>query len=158
MIDEKYINYIYDTYSKSVLRISYTYLKNSTICEDVLQEVILKILNKNIKFNDSKKERNWIIKVTTNLCKDILKSSTYKRNIELKDDLSYLPKEQEEVLNEVLKLPEKYRIVIYLYYYEDYSLKEISKILKQKVSTIGTWLARGKKELAEQLKGEWENE
>lgn len=158
MIDKNYINYIYNTYSNSILKISYTYLKNTTACEDVLQEVILKILNKNIKFNDAEKEKYWIFKVTANLCKDILKSSWYKKNVELKDDLSYLPKEQEEVLNQVLNLKENYRIVIYLYYYENYNIKEISKILNKKATTIGTWLSRGKKELAKTLKGDWENE
>lgn len=158
MINNDYINYIYNQYSNNILRISYTYLKNSTLCEDVLQDVMLKIINKNIKFTDSEKEKAWIIKVTTNLCKDILKSSWYKKNVELQEDLSYLPKEQEEILNEVLKLPEKYRITIYLYYYEDYSLKQISRLMKRNESTIGTWLSRGKKKLAENLKGEWENE
>ncbi len=158
MINNDYINYIYNQYSNNILRISYTYLKNSTLCEDVLQDVMLKIINKNIKFTDSKKEKAWIIKVTTNLCKDILKSSWYKKNVELQEDLSYLPKEQEEILSEVLKLPEKYRITIYLYYYEDYSLKQISRLMKRNESTIGTWLSRGKKKLAENLKGEWENE
>lgn len=158
MINNDYINYIYNQYSNNILRISYTYLKNSTLCEDVLQDVMLKIINKNIKFTDSEKEKAWIIKVTTNLCKDILKSSWYKKNVELQEDLSYLPKEQEEILSEVLKLPEKYRITIYLYYYEDYSLKQISRLMKRNESTIGTWLSRGKKKLAENLKGEWENE
>lgn len=104
------------------------------------------------------KEKYWIIRVTINLCKDYLKSSWFRKSVELDENLSYLPKEQDEVLAEVLKLPEKYKAVIYLFYYEEYSLKEISKILKTNESTIGTRLARGKKILEDKLKREWEDE
>lgn len=154
MIDKEYFNYIYRTYSSSILKISYTYLKSSTLAEDILQEVLLKMMKKNIKFSNKDNEKYWIMKVTANLCKDTLKSAWFRKNTELTDNLSYLPKEQEEVLTEVLKLPEKYRIVIHLYYYEDYSIKEISKILNKKQSTIGTWLARGKFQLKNYLKEE----
>lgn len=157
MKNEKFINYIYDTYSSKILNIAYTYLKSRTLAEDVLQEVLLKIIKKNIKFNSLENERNWIFKVTINLCKDVLKSSYFKKNVELTDDLMYLESEEQVVLEEVLKLPENYRNVIYMYYYEGYSLKDISKIMNKNVSTIGTWLYRAKQELKKRL-GEWENE
>lgn len=92
------------------------------------------------------------------MCKDYLKSAWYRKNVELDENLSYLPKEQNELLTEVLKLPEKYKTVIYLYYYEEYSIKEISKILKSNESTIGTRLSRGKAILENKLKGEWNYE
>lgn len=158
MIDENYINYIYDTYSNTILKISYTYLKSTQLSEDILQEVILKIIKKKIKIEDKTKEKYWIIRVTINMCKDYLKSSWYRKNVELDENLSYLPKEQNELLTEVLKLPEKYKTVIYLYYYEEYSIKEISKILKSNESTIGTRLSRGKSILEDKLKGEWDYE
>lgn len=158
MIDKEYFNYIYNTYSSSILKISYTYLKNTTLAEDILQDVLLKMMKRNVKFSNKDNEKYWIIKVTSNLCKDTLKSSWFKKNTELTDDLSYLPKEQEEILTEVFKLPEKYRIVIHLYYYEDYSIKQISKILNKKQSTIGTWLARGKTELKNYLEEDFKND
>lgn len=157
MINEEFINYIYDTYSNKILNIAYTYLKNISLAEDILQEVLLKLVKKNIKFDTVEKERNWIFKVTINLCKDVLKSSHFKKNVELTDSISYLQPEEQTVLEEVLNLPEKYRTVIYMHYYEDYSLKEISVIMNKKISTIGTWLSRGKKELKKKL-GEWEDE
>lgn len=158
MEDENYINYIYDTYSNTILKIGYTYLKSTHLAEDILQEVLLKIIKKKIKIGDKTKEKYWIIRVTINMCKDYLKSSWYRKNVELDDNLSYLPKEQNELLTEVLKLPEKYKTVIYLYYYEEYSIKEISKILKVNESTIGTRLSRGKTILENKLKGEWNDE
>lgn len=158
MIDENYINYIYDTYSNTILKISYTYLKSTQLSEDILQEVILKIIKKKIKIEDKAKEKYWIIRVTINMCKDYLKSSWYRKNVELDENLLYLPKEQNELLTEVLKLPPKYKTVIYLYYYEEYSIKEISKILKSNESTIGTRLSRGKAILEKKLKGEWNDE
>lgn len=105
MIDKEYVNYIYDTYSSTILNIGYTYLKSTQLAEDVLQEVCLKIIKKNIKIEDKTKEKYWIIRVTINLCKDYLKSSWFRKNLELDENLSYLPKEQDEVLVEVLKLP-----------------------------------------------------
>lgn len=156
MSKEEYVNYLYDTYSKTILSISYTYLKNTHSAEDILQDVLLKVVKKGIQFQDVKKEKYWIIRVTINLCKDYLKSAWYRKNVVLEEDVSYLPKEQEEVLKEVLKLPEKYKTVIFLYYYEEYSLKEISEILHKKLSTIGTWLARGRTMLKKNLKGDWE--
>lgn len=156
MSKEEYVNYLYDTYSRTILSISYTYLKNTHSAEDILQDVLLKVVKKEIQFQDVKKEKYWIIRVTINLCKDYLKSAWYRKNVILEEDVSYLPKEQEEVLKEVLKLPEKYKTVIFLYYYEEYSLKEISEILQKKSATIGTWIARGRKMLKESLKGDWE--
>lgn len=158
MIDKEYVNYIYDAYSDTILKIGYTYLKSTQLAEDVLQEVCLKIMKKNIKIEDKTKEKYWIIRVTINLCKDYLKSSWFRKNVELDENLSYLPKEQDEAILEVLKLPEKYKTVIYLYYYEEYSIKEISKILKINESTIGTRLARAKKILENKLKREWDDE
>lgn len=157
-MDKEYINYIYETYSNSILKISYTYLKNTTYAEDILQEVLFKIIKKDIKFLSKDKEKYWIFRVTKNLCKDVLKSSWYKTNTELNEDLSYLPNEQESILSSVLKLPEKYRIVIHLFYYEGYSIKEISKILKKPSATIGTWLSRAKAELKNYLKEDFDNE
>lgn len=158
MIDESYINYIYDTYSNTILKISYTYLKSTQLSEDILQEVLLKIIKKKIRIENKTKEKYWIIRVTINMCKDYLKSSWYRKNVELDENLSYLPKEQSEILTEILKLPEKYKTVIYLYYYEEYSIKEISKIMKSNESTIGTRLSRGKAILKNKLEREWNDE
>lgn len=158
MIDENYINYIYDTYSNTIIKISYTYLKSTQLSEDILQEIILKIMKKRVKIEDKTKEKYWIIRVTINMCKDYLKSSWHRKNVELDEKLSYLPKEQNDILTQVLSLPEKYKTVIYLYYYEEYSIKEISKILKTNESTIGTRLSRGKSILQNKLKEEWNDE
>lgn len=155
--NKEYIIYIYNTYSKLILRISYTYLRDSLCAEDILQEVILKIIQKNVTFSDIEKEKNWIIRVTINLCKDYLKSSWYRKKIELKDDITYIPKENLYILDTVLELPEKYKVVIYLYYYENYNIKEIAQILNKSQNTVGTWLSRAKKILRNKLGG-WENE
>ncbi len=155
MEKQKYLDYLFDTYSEMILKIAYTYLKNTNSAEDILQEVLLKILKKKIYFVNSKQEKYWLIRVTINLCKDYLKSAWYRKNVALDETISYLPKEQESVLKQVLELPENYKTVIYLYYYEGFHLQEIAKILHQKTATIGTWLARARKMLEEKLKGDW---
>ena len=153
---EENLSYLFDTYSDMILKIAYTYLKNTNSAEDILQEVLLKVLKKKMYFEDEKQEKYWLIRVTINLCKDFLKSAWYRKNVPLEENISYLPKEQGEILKVVLALPEKYKMVIYLYYYEGFSLQEIAKIWHKKTATIGTWLARARKMLKEKLKGEWD--
>lgn len=156
MEKQEYLGYLFDTYSDMILKIAYTYLKNTNSAEDILQEVLLKILKKKMHFEDKKHEKYWLIRVTINLCKDYLKSAWYRKNVALDENIAYLPEEQENVLHQVLALPPKYKMVIYLYYYEGLSQKEIAKILHKKPATIGTWLARARKILEEKLKGEWD--
>ncbi len=156
--DEESFSKIYDKYSKLILKVAYTYLKNTSISEDIMQEVFIKYINKKPQFSNFQNEKAWFIRVTINLCKDYLKSAWFKRQTELKDDISYLQHYEIETLSEVLKLPEKYRIVIYLYYYESYSIKEIASILKVKTSTVGTWLSRARECLKVSLQGGWDSE
>ncbi len=156
--DEEHFSKLYDKYSKLILKVAYTYLKNISNSEDIMQEVFIKYINKKPRFSNIQNEKAWFIRVTINLCKDYLKSACFKRKTELKDDISYLQHYEIETLSEVLKLPPKYRIVIYLYYYESYSIKEIASILRVKNSTVGTWLSRARKSLKLSLQGGWDNE
>lgn len=158
MINRQYIDYIYDTYSKMILNISYTYLKSTHSAQDILQDLILKMMKKEIVFEDKKQEKYWIIRVAINLCKDHLKSAWIRKRTNLDENISYSQTEEQGVLNEVLKLPQKYKTVIYLYYYEQYSINEIAEILNISSATIGTRLARARKILKEKLKGDWDND
>ena len=158
MNNDKYISSVYDLYHKMILNISYTYLKNSELSQDVLQEVLIKLMKNKKQFDNESKEKYWIIRVTINVCKDYLKSAWYRKNTELNEEISYMQDDVQDVLSNVLKLPCKYKTVIYLYYYEGYSINEISKILNKKSATIGTWLSRAKKLLKERLKGDWDIE
>jgi RNA polymerase sigma-70 factor (ECF subfamily) len=127
------------------------YLRNTADAEDAVQTVFLKLSGHDKSLSDSEHTKAWLIVATRNYCKDILKSWWKTRRVRL-DSLPE-PKVQSEVesitdvLEKLLKLPEKYQTVMYLYYYEDYNVKEIASMLGRKESTVQTHLAVGRKRL-----------
>jgi len=138
------ISIIVHTYSTSVLRFAYSYVKNRPDAEDIAQDVFITYMQKAPQFDHELKRKAWLMSVTSNKCKDYLKSSWKKRTTSLPDNLGYMPKESSALLIYVLNLDEKYRIPIHLFYYEGYSIDEIAVITGNKPATVGTWLARGR--------------
>jgi RNA polymerase sigma-70 factor (ECF subfamily) len=152
---DKELEEIYKRNVNMIYRLCYMYLKNTDDAEDAVQSIFLKLL----KANNYEHEKAWLIVTTKNHCKDILKSWWKKRHIDFEHvpELSYRDDpDQSGVLEELLSLPEKYKTVLYLYYYEGYSVKEISNILSKKESTIQTQLATGRKHLKISLGGQYE--
>jgi len=144
-------------YGDSVKRICMVYLKNSADTEDIFQNVFIKYTTHSPHFESDEHEKAWILRVAINECKDFLKSF-YKRNIfPTQPDLlihqqtTSLSTEHSEVLEIVLSLPRRYREVIYLFYYEEYSAIEIATILNKNVNTVYTRLARGRSMLKAEL-------
>lgn len=143
-----------ETYSKTVLSVAYGYVKNMADAEDIAQDVFISLVESKVKFNNSEHEKAYIIRTTVNRCKNFLRAAQIRRVVPLEDNLTTsMPQEQGELLSAVLSLPVKYRTVIHLYYYENYSIKEIAEITHKNAATIGTLLARGRKLLKEALKG-----
>ena len=132
------------TYRDSILRLAYAYLKNHSEAEDVAQDVFVAYIQKIPQCISEAKKKAWLMQVTANKCKNILKSASKRLNTTMLVELSYMPKDNANVLSYVLSLEEKYRIPIHLYYYEGYSVKEISKLLKTKYATVSTWISRGR--------------
>ncbi|MDD2435666.1 MAG: sigma-70 family RNA polymerase sigma factor [Bacilli bacterium] len=146
---EKYIKETIEKYSNMIYRICLMYLKNNLDAEDAYQEIFIKIMEKSPIFVNENHQKAWIITVTTNHCKNILKKRTYYKTITYDDNIN-IPindKEDKEILSIIFTLPLNYRNVIYLYYYEGYSTKEIAKILHKRESTIRTWLKRARESL-----------
>lgn len=140
-------------YSKTVVKTAFSYLKNTADAEDIMQEVFLSLMQKQSEFKSEEHLKAWLIRVTINKCKNHLKSSWFKSNNPIPEDIPYLTQEQNELLTAVLSLNIKYRIPIHLFYYEGYSIKEIAEILDERVATIGTRLARGRKILKNKIGG-----
>lgn len=147
-----------ELYSQSMIKIAFAYLKNTADAEEVTQEVFLAYLQKRPEFQSSEHEKAWLIRTTINKSKNMLKTGWFKSRNPVPEDLSYLPREESEVLQAVLALDKKYRIPIHLHYYEGYSIQEISEILQAKPATVGTWLARGRYFLKEQIGGQGDEE
>ena len=123
-----------DLYADTVRRICMVHLKNYSDTEDIFQTVFLKYVLHTAPFDSPEHEKAWIIRVTVSACKDLLKNVFRSRTVPL-DRLIEQPALQDmdhtDLLEAVLSLPEKYKDVIYLYYYEGYSAAEISRILKK---------------------------
>jgi RNA polymerase sigma factor (sigma-70 family) len=155
---DEFIQHVLDKYSKMLIKLAFTYVKNTADAEDIAQDVFVSLLKKGSGFDNEEHEKAWLIRVTINKSKNYLKSSWNRLKVPLEEDISYMQEEESEVLVTVLNLPPKYRTVIHLYYYEDYSINEIAEILHKKPATIGTWLARGRNLLKSELIGGFEYE
>lgn len=155
----EYIKYILDTYSKMIVRLAFTYTKSLCDAEDIAQDVFVSLIEKNKTFENSEHEKAWLIRVTVNKSKNFVKSSWVKKTVPIDEAMTKTSEEKsDDILEEVLKMPEKYRTVIHLFYYEGYQINEIAEILGKSTGTIGTWLSRGRKILKERLEGGFTDE
>ena len=141
-------------YGRKVQSLAFVYLKNRYDAEDVAQEVFLTYYRKAPKFLNPQLEKAWLMKVTVNKCKSLLRAK-YREELPLTEDISYLPPEENAVMEAVLALDEKYRLPVHLHYYEGYSLEEIAKILHVRPGTVGSWLNRGREKLKQALKEDY---
>lgn len=141
-----------EKYSDMVRRICFLYLKNNADVDDIFQEVFLKLLQRKTPFDSDEHEKAWLIRVTINKCKDVFKSF-WHRNIDPIEntEIIFEEKTDKELMQIVLTLPKKYKDVIYLYYYEGYSVPEMSRLLDKKENTIYSHLHRAKELIKERL-------
>lgn len=154
---EQDVNRTIEQYGNTVRRLCMIHLKNYHDTEDIFQTVFLKYFLSSVVFENDEHEKAWFIRVTINACKDLLKSFFHRHTVPLDELLNQseeLSPDNSDVLEAVLSLPEKYRDVVYLYFYEEYSAVEISRILRKKTNTIYTLLTRSKKLLKEKLGGD----
>ena len=140
-------------YGHRIQSLAYIYLKSRADAEDIAQEVFLAYFRRKFRFASAEKEKSWLMTVTANKCRSLLRAK-YRQELPLTEDMPSLPKEENTVLMAVMSLDEKYRLPIHLYYYEGYSLAEIGKIMKVSPGTVGSWLSRGREKLKSILKEE----
>lgn len=152
--EQKEYQEIVEKYSNMVYRLAYFYTNSKYDADDIYQDVFLKYLQNKKQFENEEHKKAWLIRVTINCCKKLWLSSWKRKIIPLDDEIKFEMEENIGLYNEIKKLPKKYRVVIHLFYYEQYSVKDISKILKQKESTIRTWLTRARKMLKIYIKEE----
>ena len=136
-------------YADMILRISYQYLKQTCDAEDICQTVFLKYIANEMTFDSMEHEKAWIIRTTINACKDHLKSAFFRRTVALEDAamVAAPPVPDTWLLDAMKGLPEKYRISLYLYYYEEYSAREIAEVMGVSESAVGQYLTRGRRKL-----------
>ena len=143
-----HLHSICEQYYDSLTKLAFSYLKNMFDAQDIVQEVFLSYIRAEPEFESEEHERSWLLRVTINKCKDSLKGAWRKNTAEI---IWHTPPPQEsiELLSAVMALPEKYRIPIHLFYYEDMSIDEIASLINEKPATVGTRLARARKILRE---------
>lgn len=143
-----------ERYADTVKRLCMVYLKNTADSEDIFQTVFLKYALHCHTFESPEHENAWFIRVTINACKDLLHSAFRRKTVPL-DQVAGLQQitepDHREVLEAVLSLPEKYRVVIYLHFYEGYTAPEIGKLIGKNVNTVYSRLNRGKMLVKEAL-------
>ena len=143
-----------EKYADMVRRICFVYLRNHADVEDVFQEVFLKLLQSNVEFENDEHTKAWLCRVTINQCKDCCKSFFRKNVCSIEDmDLPFEDKAESDVMTAVISLPPKYKDLIYLFYYEDYTVPQMAKLLNQKENTIYSNLHRARKLLKQELGG-----
>ncbi len=150
-----------ERYSDTVRRLCMVHLKNDADTEDIFQTVFLKYVLSSVSFENDEHEKAWFIRVTINACKDLLKNFFRSHTMSLDEIIqqpSKLPTDYRDVWEAVFSLPQKYRDVVYLHYFEDYTAPQISSILGKNVNTIYTLLTRSKQMLREKLGGGYEYE
>jgi RNA polymerase sigma factor (sigma-70 family) len=154
---EAEVNQAVERYTDMIMHICLYRLKNPTDTQDICQNVFLKYLLLETPFQNAEHEKAWFIRVTINACKDHLKSLFRHPAVPLdliRETAPALPETDISILETVLVLPSKYKDVIYLHYYEGYSVPEISKILEKKESTLYSLLSRGRTLLKQKLGGD----
>lgn len=138
---------IVDEYSDMIYRIAYQNLHSSFDSEDVMQEVFLSLLSCQKNFSDSAHLKAWLIRVTINKCIDLKKSMRSKTTVSLDEQIIKYNEPERDIMEAIFKLPIESRNIIYLYYYETYTIAEIAEILGKNINTVNSKLQRARKKL-----------
>ena len=169
---EVLIDELMRTYGQEIQQLVYAYVHNETIAEDLTQEIFVKCYKSLSSFKGKSSIKTWLWRIAINHSKDYLKS-WYIRSVKVADDFSYIVNESSgsienaiiqqdedaQLAYAVMQLPIKYREVIYLFYYEECSIKEIAAVLEVNQNTIKSRMRKGKSVLKEILEGsQWKND
>lgn len=130
-----------------IYRIALQNVKNPDDASDIFQEVCLSLLTKNAPLSDDVHIKNWLIRVTINKCKNFRKSLWQNKIEPIENHLELASQQGESVMEEIYSLPKNYLNVIYLYYYEEYTIGEIASILGKSQNTVNSQLQRARKKL-----------
>lgn len=150
IINEKEINRIVQTYSDMLLRIAFHYTHSKEIAEDCVQDCFFKLIQAK-KFKSEEHLKAWLIRVIINRCKDELKSS-YRKNVSRLNENHVDPSSEKERFQiELGRLTPLEQNIVYLYYYENYKLKEIAKIYKKSENAVTIILSRARRKLKDFL-------
>lgn len=156
-MDEEFLK-IYQAHKRTVFGIAFNYTKNQADANDIVQEVFMKYYTTTKTFNDDDHIKAWLIRVSINASKKHLLSAWMRKTVPLDETIPFENKEDYGIFKAVMDLPKNYRLVVHMYYYEGYSISEISSILGAKEGTIKVRLMRARNMLKLRLKEAWLDE
>ncbi len=157
-MSEQELNEYITLYRTTVFKVAFNYLKNYEDAEDISQDAFVKLYTCEKQFADSENVKAWLIRVTINLCKNLLRSSWHKARSELPQDIPFNAIEENGIHDCIQRLSPDYSAMIYLFYYEGYSIKDIAKLCGISSVAVRTRLSRGRAKLKEMLEGGKHNE
>ena len=142
-----------EAYGDTLFRVAYSYLKNPSDAQDVMQETLLKFYLEQKPFDSEEHQRRWLIRVAVNESKKLLRSAWRRRSVPMEEEtaVAFDTLAQRELFEQVMALPPRYRLSVYLYYYESFSVREIAQVMGANLSTVQTWLMRARGLLREAL-------
>ena len=146
------IDEVIEKYSNMVYRLALAQTKNKHDAEDVFQEVFLRYISKPRTFESEEHRKAWLIRVTISRCRSIW-AGWFRKTEPLDDSIEAEPNVDNDLTEYLALLPQKYRSVIHLFYYEELSVKQIGEIMDAKESTVRTWLTRARSILGKKLRG-----
>ena len=140
-------------YLDMIYRIALNWFRNPADAEDVAQTVMLRLWQSETEFDGEEHLRHWLARVTVNCCKDLSRSFWKHRVVPLETykEPTFTDSAKQMLFQEIMELPSRYRVPLYLYYYEGYSIAEVSELLQLKESTVKTRLARAREKLRVRL-------
>lgn len=155
-MDERTCQAIIEKYGDLVFRLAYHQTKNRSEAEDVYQDVFMRLVRNYHKIKDDEHLQAWLIRTTINCTKSIFLDRFRKNTCEYEEIGVYDP-EKSEVYYAVMELPQKQRTLVFLYYYQGYSVREIASYLEMNENTVKTLLHRARESLRDKLKGDMQD-
>ncbi len=134
-------------YRGTVFRLAYSMVKNREDADDITQEAFIRLYLSHEQFSTGENSKAWLIRVTINLCKDLLRSAWHRHKAEFVDNIVLESPEEGALLECIRQLKPEYSAAIYLFYYEGYTTEEIAAIRKTTPAAVRTRLTRARKQL-----------
>lgn len=162
-LNETELKRMLDAYGNDILRLCTLYLKDRYLAEDALQETYIKVWQNYDTYMGQADEKTWITRIAINVCKNYLRTAWFKKTqvtdvfdiVKTNANMYKHIDESVDLINAILELKEKYRVVLLLYYYQENSVKEIADILEMKQSTVLSLLKRGREQLKQKLSADY---
>ena len=155
-MDEQELTRLVEKFSGTVYRAAFCCLRNAADADDVTQDAFLALYTSDVDFTGDEHIKAWLIRVAVNRCRNLLRSFRRRVAVPLDEagDIPADPERHDSLLPVVMKLKPKYRVALYMFYYEDMPVKQIADILGEKPTTVTTRLARARRQLKQLLEKE----